>query len=174
MSLLTRIFGKARDEFATVRPLWHRTVAVARDPAWFRAGGVADSVAGRFDTVTLVLAAVLLRMEREPALIEPSVRVTELFVSDMDGQLRQGGVGDLVVGKHMGKLMSVLGGRLGALRPALESRDVAAVEAVVARNVTLREGADAAASARLLLGLAETLDAIGAEELLAATFVLPA
>jgi cytochrome b pre-mRNA-processing protein 3 len=55
--------------------------------------------------------------------------LTELFVEDMDGQLRESGVGDVVVGKHIGKLMAVLGGRLGALRAALAAGDAELVEA---------------------------------------------
>ena len=111
MSFLSRLLRRKDDDRAAYRPLWHRTVELARDPRWYAEGGVADTVGGRFDAITLTLCAVLLRMEREPALVEPSVRLTELFVDDMDGQLRESGVGDLVVGKHMGRLMSVLGGR---------------------------------------------------------------
>jgi cytochrome b pre-mRNA-processing protein 3 len=121
MSLLARLMGRSHDERDGVRPLWHRVVEIAREKEWYATCGVADSVAGRFDMITLILALVLLRMEREEALITPSVWLTELFVEDMDGQLRQGGVGDLVVGKHIGKLMGTLGGRLGAYRTALAS-----------------------------------------------------
>jgi len=37
-------------------------------------------------------------------------------VNDMDGQMRQIGFGDMVVGKQVGRMMSALGGRLGAYR----------------------------------------------------------
>jgi cytochrome b pre-mRNA-processing protein 3 len=141
VSLFSRILRPKQDLCAPVRPLWHRLVEIAREKQWYAECGVADSVAGRFDMVTLVLVLVLLRMEREPDLIEPSVRLTELFVSDMDGQLRNSGVGDLSVGKHMGKLMGVLGGRLGALRDALAAGEAEFAEAV-ARNVTLTERGD--------------------------------
>ena len=107
MSVISRLLGNKRDDRAAARPLWHRVVEIAREKEWYSQCGVADSVAGRFDTITLILSIVLLRMEREPALIEPSVRLTELFVDDMDGQLRESGVGDVVVGKHMGKLMGM-------------------------------------------------------------------
>lgn len=140
MSLLTRLFGQAPDDRAAVRPLWHKVVGIAREKEWYRDCGIADTLPGRFDAITLILAIVLLRMEREPTLIEPSVRLTELFVEDMEGQLRESGVGDAIA-KHMGKLMSTLGGRLGAYRTALEAGEAAMAEAV-ARNVTLREGAD--------------------------------
>lgn len=166
MSLLSRIFGKPVDDRAHVRVLWHRMVELAREPEWYAEHGVADTVPGRFDAVTLVMVLVLLRMEREEALIEPSVRLTELFVDDMDGQLRQSGVGDLVVGKHIGKLMGVLGGRLGALREALPGGEEAMAE-FVARNVTLLEGADPFGMAKETLALARHLDTLSGDRLLA-------
>ena len=141
MSLLSRLLGKRPDDRAEVRPLWHRVVELSRDRAWYADCGVADTVPGRFDMVTLVLAAVLLRMEREPALMEQAARLTELFVEDMDGQLRESGIGDLVVGKHVGRLMGVLGGRLGAYREALAASGDASLTEAVERNVTLNEGA---------------------------------
>ena len=130
-----------------MRPLWHKVVEIAREKEWYRDCGIADTIPGRFDAITLILALVLIRMEQDTMLIEPSVRLTELFVEDMDGQLRQGGVGDLVVGKHIGTLMSTLGGRLGAYRSALDEGETATT-AAVARNVTLREGVDPVLVAR--------------------------
>lgn len=173
MSLLSRLFKPRGDDREPARPLWHRTVELARDPRWYRDGGVADTVPGRFDAITLVLCAVLLRMEREPVLVPPSVLLTELFVDDMDGQLRQSGVGDLVVGKHIGKLVSSLGGRLGALREALGEADDSALVAAIERNVSLGGNGDPAAIAALLRGFAEALDATGADDLLAARIALP-
>jgi cytochrome b pre-mRNA-processing protein 3 len=169
VSFLSRIFGKREDDRAHVRPLWHRVVEIARDPRWYAELGVADTVAGRFDAVTLVLSLVLLRMESDEPLIEPSARLTELFVDDMDGQLRQNGIGDLVVGKHIGRLMGVLGGRLGALREALPQGDAALAD-VIARNVTLVGGADPAKLAQEAASLARRLDGLAADELLAAEF----
>jgi cytochrome b pre-mRNA-processing protein 3 len=166
VSILTRIFGKREDDRTVARPLWHAIVALSREPFWYARCGIADTVAGRFDAITLVLSVVLLRMEREPALIEPSVRLTELFVEDMDGQLRESGVGDIVVGKHIGRLMSALGGRLGVLRKALSQGGTTLAEAV-ARNTTMVEGAQAAPLAEALRDLAARLDGKSAAELLA-------
>ncbi len=167
MSFISRLLGRKDQDREAMRPLWHRVVEIAREKDWYVQCGVADTVAGRFDMVTLVMTAVLLRMEREAALIEPSVRLTELFVEDMDGQLRNTGVGDLVVGKHIGKLMGVLGGRLGALREALP-QGAAQVAAFAARNTTLADHGDSAKVAQRLIQLTSRLDATGAEDLLAA------
>lgn len=165
ISLLSRLIGKREDPRAAIRPLWNRIVEVAREKQWYADHGVADSVGGRFDMITLVLALVMLRMERDNSLIEPSARLTELFVSDMDGQLRQSGIGDLVVGKHVGKLMSVLGGRIDALRQALPLGNSALTE-FLERNVTLTDGANARDLAGPVTALACGIAALTADDLL--------
>lgn len=148
MNLLQRIFRSA-PALPPRLALWHAVVTEARDKRWYRDFAVADTVEGRFDMITLALAVVLLRIEREGDNAS-SVAITELFIEDMDSQLRQSGVGDLMVGKHVGKLMATLGGRLGALREALPLGGAALTEAV-ARNVTLVVGSDAAPLAEELL-----------------------
>lgn len=173
--LLQRLFARvssAPDPREALRPLWHKVVEIARDPAFYRDDGVADTVAGRFDMITTVLSIVLLRMERDRVLARGSALLTELFVEDMDGQLRESGVGDMIVGKRMGRLVSVLGGRLGALREALPQRDGASLEAALARNVTLVEGHDAAALASRLRAFADKVAALDSKALLAGAVVL--
>lgn len=158
MRLLDRLFSPARDPRDAVRPLWRLVVERARAPEWYREGGVADTLEGRFDMITLVLALVVLRMERSAALAPLTAPLTEIFVEDMDGQLRQSGVGDLMVGKQIGRLMATLGGRIGALRTALAA-DGEGVDDVIRRNVTLRDGGTVAAIEARLCALAASLDA---------------
>ena len=168
MALFDRLLGRKADQ-TNLRPLWHRVVEIAREPHWYAAGGVADTVPGRFDAISAVLTLVLLRMEAsEPARIH-TARLTELFVSDMDGQLRQSGVGDVVMGKQMGKLMSALGGRIDALREGLAQADDAQLIAAVERNMTLIERGDAAVVASALRVLASDLAATDDAALLAGT-----
>lgn len=167
MSLFNRLLGRPDPGQEQIRPLWHKVVELARDPDWYARGGVADTVPGRFDAITLVLALVMRRMDGQPELRAPSARLTELFVSDMDGQLRQSGVGDLAMAKRMGKLMSVLAGRMEVLEQALAQPDDAELVAVIERNVTLNDGADVAAIAARVRQLAARLAAIGNDDLLA-------
>jgi cytochrome b pre-mRNA-processing protein 3 len=168
MSFLSRLLAPRPDPREQLRPLWHRVVALSREPHWYAREGVADNVPGRFDMIAAVLALVLLRMEREPSLAASSALLAELFVEDMDGQLRESGVGDLMVGKHIGKLLSGLGGRLGAFREGLVAGDEGALAQVAQRNVTLVEGADPALLAAALRRLHLEIDALPAEDLLAA------
>lgn len=146
MSFLSRLLGTAPDPRESVRPLWHRVIELARDSVYYTECGVADSIAGRFDMITAVLSAVMVRVEASDLRAE-SALLAELFVEDMDGQLREFGVNDVVVGKRIGKLMSVLGGRLGAYRSALNAGDLDKLAGAIQRNVTFAEGADEAASA---------------------------
>jgi cytochrome b pre-mRNA-processing protein 3 len=171
-SLLDRLFRKEPDPREALRPLWHRVVELARAPALYRDDGVADTVAGRFDMITAILAIVLLRMERDKVLDREAALLTELFVEDMDGQLRESGVGDVVVGKRVGKLVSVLGGRLGALRAALKASGNEELEAALERNTTLSEGRDAGSLALRLRAFDHTVCALDSRALLAGELAL--
>jgi cytochrome b pre-mRNA-processing protein 3 len=132
LSFLKRIFGD-RSERAALRPLYDAIVAAGRDPGWYGAGQVPDTLDGRFDMIAALIALVLLRLEAAgDAGRAPSVLLTEIFIDDMDATLRQIGVGDYVVGKHVGRMMSALGGRLGALR---EGRTTGDLTGAVRRNV---------------------------------------
>ena len=167
MSLLNRLLGRPDPAQEQVRPLWLKVVEIAREPDWYARGGIADSVPGRFDAITLVLALVMLRMERDPALSAPSGRLTELFVNDMDGQLRQSGIGDLSVGKQIGKLMGALGGRIEAFRAGLAESEDAALIAAADRNLTFGENGNPAAVASEIRVLSAALARLSDDELLA-------
>jgi len=116
-----------------------------------------------------VLSLVLLRMEASEVVRGHTARLTELFVSDMDGQLRQSGVGDVVMGKHMGKLMSAFGGRLDAFRAGLAASGDEELVSAIERNVTLIDGADPAAIASEMRHIAAALAKVSDADLIAGT-----
>src|SRR3546814_13070988 len=119
MSFLSRIFGEKRNR-DRLRPLYASLVAEARHPAWYREGQVPDTLDGRFDMVAAILALILLRLEHDgDEARDDSVLLTELFVDDMDVRVRQMGIGDLMVGKHVGRMVGELGGRLAGFRGAV-------------------------------------------------------
>jgi cytochrome b pre-mRNA-processing protein 3 len=164
---LTGLFRRTPQEPA-LAPLYGAIVAAARSPDWYRHGGVPDTLDGRFDMIAAVLTLVLLRMEAEgEAGRAPSATLAERFIDDMDSQLRQIGIGDIVVGKHVGKMMSALGGRLGAYRDGLAGGDL---RAALERNLYRGAEVDAAAidfSEARLRQLADRLAATPIEALLA-------
>ncbi len=142
---LDRLFG--RDAAPEAGALYNAVVERGREPHWYLAGDVPDTIDGRFDAIASVLAVVLLRLEIDPAGARPNAMLAERFIEDMDGQLREFGVGDVVVGKKVGKLMGALGGRLGAYRTALDANDAAAFEEALVRNLYRGERPAAAALA---------------------------
>ncbi len=166
MGLIERLFGN-RDDAAA---LYNAVVERARQPHWFQAGEVADTIDGRFDMIAAVLSLTLLRIEREPDAAKLGVALAERFVDDMDPQLREIGIGDIVVGKHMGRMMGMLGGRLGAYREGLAACDLTrALVRNVYREQPPSDAALAHVGSRLMTfaaGLAATpLDALAAGQL---------
>ena len=131
MNFLSRLLRPPADPPATA--LYNAIVGMARDPRWFTAGGVPDTIDGRFDMVALIVALVLARLEALPDTGQLSADVTERFIADMDGSLRQLGFGDPSVGKQVGNMVSALGGRLGAYRAA--GTDDSALRAALIRNL---------------------------------------
>lgn len=170
MALLDRLFRRSADPKDALLPLYQAVVARARAPHWYLDGGVPDTLDGRFDMVALVISQLLLRLEDSPDHAREAVWLTEIFVDDMDGQMRQIGFGDMVVGKQIGRIMSALGGRLGAYRDAGDDRT--ALEAALVRNVWRGDAPDPAALAHVAdaaLALRAALAAVPVATLLAST-----
>ncbi len=104
MSLLARLFSRS-DPRQSMAALYGAVVARGRKVHWYADGKVPDTLDGRFDMIAAILSLVLLRLERDGQ-AQQGAWLTELFVDDMDGQLRQIGIGDVIVGKHIGKIAS--------------------------------------------------------------------
>jgi cytochrome b pre-mRNA-processing protein 3 len=166
LSFFRHIFGDKKER-AALAPLYRAIVARGRDPFWYREGGVPDTLDGRFDMVAAATALVLLRFE---ALGDegrrPSVLLTEIFIDDMDSTLRQIGIGDYVVGKHVGRMMGALGGRLAAFRAAADRDFTEAVRRNVFHEAAPSDEAVALVAGRLR-SLAESLDRTPLDALLA-------
>lgn len=131
MSFFDRLFGR-RNANEAVRPLYNAVVAYGRQPHWYADGGVPDTIDGRFEMIAAVLSLVVARLELETDRRQEVAWLTELFVDDMDGQLREIGIGDMVVGKHVGRLVGAFGGRIGAYREGLRE---GTFEAALVRNL---------------------------------------
>ncbi len=129
---LKRFIGlsQARDR---LDPLYRSITVIARQPHWYQECAVPDSVEGRFEMVALILSLLLLRLESEDGngATQASL-LTEVFIADMDGQMREDGIGDAGVGMRMGKMMSALGGRISVYRTGIEQGDL---QAALTRNL---------------------------------------
>jgi cytochrome b pre-mRNA-processing protein 3 len=137
---------------AAAQALYLTAVGQARRPGFYTDLGVPDTVDGRFD---MIVVHVMLLIRRMRAGGEAGRRVSqELFdymFQDMDRSLREAGVGDLSVGKHVKKMAKAFYGRAEAYETAIDTAaagDVTALAAALTENI-YRHGAPADAPAQL-------------------------
>jgi len=167
VGLIDSIFGRRRRTDARGAALYPGIVARARQPHWYVEGAVPDTIDGRFDTIAVLLALVMLRLEGVPGGEATGVALTEAFVDDLDPQLREIGIGDIVVGKHIGRMMGMLGGRLAAYRAGI---DEGSIDRALVRNLYREQPPAPAALAHVrerLMAYREALAAFPDERLLA-------
>jgi cytochrome b pre-mRNA-processing protein 3 len=85
--------------------------------------GAEDSMDGRFAVLATMVALADIRLGAggiEAAALSP--RLTEVFVDDMDAQLRQSGLGDPTVGKQVRAMVGMLALRIDRWRAAGDDR----------------------------------------------------
>jgi len=119
----------------TISALYGAIVAQARLPAFYRDYGVPDTVEGRFELIVLHLALVLDRLAAQPELRALGQDLFDQFCQDMDNNLREMGVGDLAVPKHMRRVGEAFYGRAQAYRAALVSDGDQALAESLKRNI---------------------------------------
>lgn len=135
---IAEILGfRAPGEARAASVLYDAIVAQAREPRFFSALGVPDTLDGRFETVVLHVFLVAQRLKSEPskAAAGLSRALLESFVTDMDRSLREMGAADLGVGRRVTAMAEGLYGRLKAYETALAESGDAALEAALRRNL---------------------------------------
>lgn len=136
---LSSLFSRAASN-PPERAIYAQIVALARQPWLYRHAGVADTVTGRFDMITLHSFMVLERLA-QPAQQAGDLgqRLFDQIFEDMDHNLREMGVGDLSVGKKIQKMTEVFFGACSGYRAALnadEDEVAQKLKAALCRNIT--------------------------------------
>ena len=119
IGILSRLFSDPGVRDAAKR-LYGRIVGQARMPEFYRSLGVPDSPTGRFDMIALHGILVVRRLGSEENASDLTQELSNTMFADVDRNLREMGVGDLSVGKHMKKLASHYYGRIGAYEGGLD------------------------------------------------------
>jgi len=133
----------------------------SRDPVLYADLGVADTMDGRFDALSLHVALLIGRLRRlGPEGVALSQTVFDCMFRDIDQTLRETGVGDLGVPKHMKKMMKAFNGRVYAYCTAVEAQDIPALETALARNLYRADSLPATASGivNYVFALRDTLE----------------
>ncbi len=151
----------------TAAQLYVAIVKAARTPFFYRDLGVPDTTDGRFEMIVLCGFFVFERLRRNANAdsADLSQQLFDLMFTDMDQSLREAGVGDLGVPRHMKRMMAGFNGRITAYGEALARDDEAALKEAIRRNVygTVTDIDDAcvAKMARYAVVQARDLDATG-------------
>jgi cytochrome b pre-mRNA-processing protein 3 len=154
----------------TIAALYGAIVAQARAPAFYAQMGVPDTVSGRFDMVLLHVVLVLRRLrqgeagERERALAQG---LFDAFCRDMDHNLREMGVSDQGLPRHMQRVGEAFYGRAQVYEAALaEGAGEGVLVQALARNVYPDTG-DEASAAVLAHYVRSAAEALGQQSLAA-------
>lgn len=119
--------------------LFDAVTAKAREPHWYVAGEVPDTLEGRFRVLATVAALVMVRLEREGDRGDAaSVALTERFIEVMEAEHRELGLGDPKLGRTVRKLVGALARRVELWRSAVAAEggwNDAARESVYAGDV---------------------------------------
>jgi cytochrome b pre-mRNA-processing protein 3 len=141
--------------------MYSAAVQAARDTWFYQAPpdglGVADTLDGRFDLISLHAFLVIRQLRRQP---EPGAAIAQAvfdaMFSDMDRNLREMGVGDLGVSKRVRSMWEAFHGRASAYEVGLDAAERDGNESelaeALARNIW-RGGAVPAGSAAALARL---------------------
>ncbi len=122
--------------------LYAAAAGQARQPDFYRGGGVADTREGRFELYTLHVILLVERLKGETGLAaEARQTLFDCYVRGLDDAFRELGIGDTAIAKRVKKLGEAFYGRLKAYETALETLpDRAAVTDLLTRTVL--EGRD--------------------------------
>ena len=120
----------------SIRALYGAIVAQARSATFYADYGVPDTVEGRFDLIVLHLVLVLRRLSRaDGAGRGLGQELFDAFCRDLEGNLREMGVGDLAVPKKMQKFGEAFYGRQAVYLAALAAPEERDFEKALARNI---------------------------------------
>jgi cytochrome b pre-mRNA-processing protein 3 len=158
---MLRLFRR-NPQRAAADALYDRIVARARDPAFFTACGVPDSLDGRFELIALHAFLVLHRLrvagERTRALGQA---VFDAMFEDFDRALRELGTGDLSVGREVKRMAQAFYGRAAAYEAGLAAGGPT-LEAALRRNLFGTAAPSAAALAAVAGYLGQAVAALRA------------
>ena len=114
---------------------YRRVVEQARQPIFFADYGVPDTLDGRFELICLHAFLYLHRLKADRPQASPFCQsLFDRMFADFDRSLREMGVGDLSVGKHMKRMARAFYGRILSYEAGLAGDD-SALAVALARNV---------------------------------------
>ena len=110
--------------------IYNDLARAALSPELFTACGVPDTLDGRFEMTSLYIILAMRGMERRAA-----QALFDRFFVGVDRSLREMGIGDLSVPRHMKRMMTAFNGRRAVYGAALDSGDAESLKDALRRNL---------------------------------------
>jgi cytochrome b pre-mRNA-processing protein 3 len=168
--MIFSLFRRSDPNRQTIDALYGAIVARAREPVFYTAFAVPDTVTGRFEMVLLHVVLLVDRLTREAGPEQPAAKamaqdLVDRFFADMDSALRELGVGDLTVPKKIKGMAEAYKGRSLAYGAGLAAPQTRALADALSRNL-YPDGQEVAASvpARLAAAMAGVAEVLAAQE----------
>jgi cytochrome b pre-mRNA-processing protein 3 len=118
----------------TAVALYEAAMSGSREPVFYEKLAVPDTMDGRFDLLLVHLFLILHRLLDGGESPLPQALFDVCF-ADVDQALRETGVGDMKISKHMKKMMLAFNGRMHAYEEALTHTGPDALEEALRRNL---------------------------------------
>ena len=137
---LGKLFGRQNSASSAKLALYEQITQQSLHPWFYEVVGVSETFTGKFDLSVLHAHLLIERLRRDPDV--PRGFTQGLFdtcFSHWDFALRETGVGDMSVGKHVKRLMQGFYGRAQAFTQAIESEDQEALASVLKSNLGLTD-----------------------------------
>ncbi len=127
-------FKNRRELKQKAKALYERAEIQGRLPVFYADLGVPDSVDGRFEMISLHCYILMHRLQRNGDK-KLSQKLFDVFFRHMDYTLREMGIGDLGVPKHMKRMMQGFNGRAMHYEEAIKNNDPDALKQALENNV---------------------------------------
>jgi cytochrome b pre-mRNA-processing protein 3 len=114
-------------------------LAQTRQPVFYDRGGVPDSFDGRFDLLLLHEFLILNNLMGHTGYKALSLALFDVTFRNMDQTLREMGIGDMGVPKHMRRMMKAFNGRMHAYQMAVDPSKLEGVYTEDIGKASLRE-----------------------------------
>lgn len=170
VSLLDRLLGRRRGDERVDIAFYAAVVAQARQPGFYAALGVPDTLDGRFELIALHVVLVMRRLKGQgEAADRRARRLYEVMIDEFDTSLREMGAGDTGIGRRVTTMLRGMHGRIIAYDQALADADPRHLEVALDNNLygTVRavDPAHLAAMAAYARATAAALESVPVERI---------
>lgn len=117
--MFATLFKPKNKQRASAEKLYYDALLHTREPSFYESYGVPDTLDGRFDLLLIHLFIVLNRRMNEEGYEQLAQALFDVTFKDMDQTLREIGIGDTGMKRHMKRMMRAFNGRMHAYQYAV-------------------------------------------------------